>query len=1484
VRELCLEKGKFEESNLYKLKKSWILKFKLGPSLLSEKIALFTNYPIKSDHEFESGTFYELPWEGGSKNDQTSMFSSISVNIPGSFRFFFTLDHGDKKENLKNALGGGYFLVDPELQCKGKAIPLDSIVCQTVLSKNLGTLDTWLDKLEVAHHSGYNMVHFTPIQTLGDSNSAYSLASQLSLNKTFSTKEKEATFEDIEGIVEKMRTEWGILSACDIVLNHTANETPWLSEEPSATYNMVNSPHLRPAYLLDRAIYRLTLDIFEGKWVKRGISKGQVTTGAELDVCAKLLEENYIPKLRIHELFTMDVDAIVSEFATRIKDGEVNVEKSIKSLEMIQTPDYHRLKSTVDMDIALEIYNLPKPGCSEEERQKLCCGDLRKKLIQINTFNVNKITSHIQAAVKNVISGASYERVDPKGPRVKECSAEFPLVCQYFTSPTFESLDDELDLIYSDAGSGCMAHNGWVMGDDPLKNFALPGSHVYLRRELVAWGDSVKLRYGDCPEDSPFLWDLMKTYTCQTSRIFDGIRLDNCHSTPIHVASWLLDNARKVRPDLYVFAELFTGSPEKDNIFVNKLGITSLIREGLSAWDSHELGRLAYRYGGEPVGSFSWPSSRKLVPGMAHALFLDQSHDNPCPITKRTAQDSLTSAGLVFMSSCAVGSTRGYDELVPHHIHVVSELREYPGWKEHQLDSNTGIIGARKELSKLHQRLAEEGFTEIYVDQLNVDCVAITRHCPKDRRSVIMVAYTHFNESAATGYPSLSLEVEGQLEKFLFEAKMVSKEVPKFVQEENYINGLKNWCAEVQVEKSDLSDISEKDGKVKLDLSKMTPGSLVVVSIAPLASHQEAIKGLDNLDTEHLEEVVGKLTLLDVQYALYECDQEGNESGAGAYGIPNWKQLNYCGLEGLVPVLDTMRLKNDLGHPLAGNLRDGDWMLDYIISRLTRRPGTFGLSKWLGTAFSHIRKLPRFLIPAYFDTVITNVASKIVAHAITEMSPFISTGSDFVKKLAVGSVIHMSSVPSAPLPPISSLLDPPRLQSSSTLAAGLPHFSTGYMRSWGRDTFISLRGLLLVTGRFVEARDIILGYAGCLRHGLMPNLLDRGVNARFNCRDAIWWWLRAILDYIEISEDYTILKSPVLRLYPRDDSPVTINCKDSSLTSQPLADVIHEALQVHFNGLKFRERNAGQKIDEHMTDLGFNNEIGVDPETGFVFGGNVDNCGTWMDKMGSSQAAGNKGKPSSPRDGSAVEIVGLSYSCLKDLSNLNNNIYPHKKVTASHGTWTIQEWANKIKENFDRCFWIGGKDGSEAEPHPDLVNIVEMYKDSVGSGNSFTDYQLRPNYPIALAVAPELVNPEYAWKALGTAGNRLLGPLGMSTLDSKDWAYRGDYDNSNQGTDPTIAHGANYHQGPEWVWPVGFFLRAYLAIGKRLGEEHLNQAKEVVRHVLSRHYSHLSASGWRGLPELTNRNGAECGDSNPIQAWSMATLLDVLYDLETKYN
>jgi glycogen debranching enzyme len=58
-----------------------------------------------------------------------------------------------------------------------------------------------------------------------------------------------------------------------------------------------------------------------------------------------------------------------------------------------------------------------------------------------------------------------------------------------------------------------------------------------------------------------------------------------------------------------------------------------------------------------------------------------------------------------------------------------------------------------------------------------------------------------------------------------------------------------------------------------------------------------------------------------------------------------------------------------------------------------------------------------------------------------------------------------------------------------------------------------------------------------LRHGLIPNLLQQGIGARYNCRDAVWWWLECIHQYInEAPNGKDLLNDRVARMYPTDDT------------------------------------------------------------------------------------------------------------------------------------------------------------------------------------------------------------------------------------------------------------------------------------------------------------------------------------------------------------
>lgn len=176
--------------------------------------------------------------------------------------------------NPEDASGQGYVLVDPELYI-GKnddILPMDCIQVHTVVTKSLGTFDMWEDRLRVSKESGYNMIHFTPLQELGYSNSSYSLKDQHKLNShLFQVNGQQYDFDDVEKLVRHMKDDWDVLSMTDLVFNHSANDSPWLQQHPECAYNLDNNPHLKPAYVLDRILWHVTLDVASGKLEFRDI-------------------------------------------------------------------------------------------------------------------------------------------------------------------------------------------------------------------------------------------------------------------------------------------------------------------------------------------------------------------------------------------------------------------------------------------------------------------------------------------------------------------------------------------------------------------------------------------------------------------------------------------------------------------------------------------------------------------------------------------------------------------------------------------------------------------------------------------------------------------------------------------------------------------------------------------------------------------------------------------------------------------------------------------------------------------------------------------------------------------------------------------------------------------------------------------------------------------------------------------------------------
>jgi glycogen debranching enzyme len=1396
-----------------------------------------------------------------------------------------------------------YIDVAPSLHIGKSKLPLDAISVISVLSKFMGKYpEDWERHLHGISARGYNMVHYTPLMIRGDSNSPYSLYDQLAFDPVYFPNGEA----DISALTTKMEKDYGLLSMTDVVWNHTANNSKWLEHHPDAGYNLKTAPHLKAAHELDTNLLEYSASL-----ASRGLPTHLANEG-DLQRIVDDMENNVIKKMKLWEYYICEVDkdakAATEAWKQHSFDASLSIPEDFSSWSLKQKADwlvanafsgtdrmgdrFHRkLNPSRGASVIQKLFGDFNSKSYDTSDERSAYGTVHRFLNEVNLYWYRECNADIAAIKDQIFNRAKYMRLDPNGPKTGDITLDNPLIESYFTRLPKNDVTSQ-----HDPDSLSLANNGWVWAADVMKDNAGPRSKVYLRRELIVWGDCVKLRYGAGPEDSPYLWEHMTKYTQLMAKHFNAFRIDNCHSTPLHVASHMLDSARNCRPDLVVAAELFSGNEEIDFHYCQVLGISFLIREAMQVWSTAEMSRLVHINCGRPVGSLELddisgldkpsangspsegaaPTGReivhKIIPSKIHALLMDCTHDNETPVQRRDGRDTLTGSALVAMCASASGSVFGMDECYPALIELVHETRPYsspysnlkPG-EDLKIGAGEGAGGVKRLMNQLHSIMGMDGYNECHVHH-DGEYITVHRLHPKSRKGYYMIAHTAYPGYGNGNGGFQTQTLTGTKAKLLGAWNLEcdqSNEAKLAAIHDKVLRGVPSQTKDIR---GVSVDSNGDDTKISVP-AHFPPGSMAIFETwIPAAEHSE---GLDKYVTSGAREAFQPVGLTDLNAIMYRADAEERAASGGAdgvYSIPGSGALVYCGLQGWWSVLQDVIERNDLGHPICEHLRQGQWALDYIVNRLDKlsQDPTYanlkGVAEWFRSRFDAIRKLPSFLLPRYFALVIRTGYKAGFERGIEQMNDNVKNGQRFLKSLAMVSYQVQGYMPNASLWP--NKLVP-------SMAAGLPHFAQDWARCWGRDIMIAMRGLLLCTGRYADAKEHLMCFASVVKHGMIPNLLGSGKLPRYNSRDSVWFFMQNIQDYCTlVPNGEAILQERVQRRFlPYNDEWFPWDDKRAFSETSSIADVIQECLQRHASGMHFREYNAGPNLDSQMTDAGFNIDIEVDWKTGLLFGGNEWNCGTWMDKMGESTKAHNKGHPGTSRDGAPVEIIGLLYSTLKWCDKLKTaGLFKYDGVTTSEGKMiTYDAWAQKIKDNFEHCFYIPANDSEFAnyDVNPAIVNRRAIYKDVYRGKKEYRDYQLRPNYPIAMCVAPDLFDPKHALGALEQVDKHLLGPRGVATLDPSDHEYHPNYINSDDSDNYQTAKGRNYHSGPEWEWPRGFFLRAMLKFDLMRRETHEGRV-EAFQQVTQRLHGvmqEIKESPWAGLTELTNHNGAFCGDS-----------------------
>jgi predicted glycogen debranching enzyme len=195
---------------------------------------------------------------------------------------------------------------------------------------------------------------------------------------------------------------------------------------------------------------------------------------------------------------------------------------------------------------------------------------------------------------------------------------------------------------------------------------------------------------------------------------------------------------------------------------------------------------------------------------------------------------------------------------------------------------------------------------------------------------------------------------------------------------------------------------------------------------------------------------------------------------------------------------------------------------------------------------------------------------------------------------------------------------------SATIVAGYHWFG-----DWGRDSFISLTGLALLTGQHDTARKVLDTFAHAIAGGLVPNRFDDyGGPPQYNSIDASLWFILAVDRYIRATGD------------------------EESWTQEFIGPV-RAILQGYRDGTHFHIRADAD---------------------GLVLGGSRDTQLTWMDVKFANETV-------TPRHGKPVEVNALWLEALSIMADRCRGV-----DEALADEYAAE--AQRVAASFARTFWF----------------------------------------------------------------------------------------------------------------------------------------------------------------------------------------------------